>query len=216
MLGKPVFAAIGVAAVLVAAAWCYCEWSTPFPETPSVLNTPRIEPAPPCPWREPEQDLRAFFPQADHYQTEERILSGQRLELADRLGRPPTAEENALSVHRVFHQQQSLGTVLTRRVKGEYGAIEVVLAISTNGRVCGLRLQRLREPEAIATELHRPEWLGAFQGKRVSSSWQIGLDVPAVSTPARASAEAVVDGVRSLLVLLDTANQSNVLVLPHH
>src|SRR5581483_1894155 len=39
------------------------------------------EPAPLCPWRDPERDLKAFFPQSFLYVTESHILSGLREEL---------------------------------------------------------------------------------------------------------------------------------------
>ena len=170
-----------------------------------------------CPWREPDLDLREFFSDGARYETETRILSGQRLELSERLGRTPTAGENTLRVHRVFHQQQPMGLVLTSRVKGEYGAIEIVLATFPGGEVRGLRLQRLREPGSIADALQQPDWLAAFRGKTARSQWKLGDDIPDVSPPARLSAAAIVDGVRSLLILLDTAEQDGAItVRPHH
>lgn len=108
-----------------------------------------------------------------------------------------------------------IGTVITRRVKGEYGVIEIVLAIRVDGRVRGVRLQRLREPKVIADALRSPQWLEAFEGKTFESRWQLGKDVP---TEARSSAQAVIEGVRSLLILLETAEQRRAPAAPvtHH
>jgi Na+-translocating ferredoxin:NAD+ oxidoreductase RnfG subunit len=162
-----------------------------------------------CPWREPETDLKLFFPEATRHELETRILSGLRLQLAARLGRTPTGDENALHVYRIYHDQTPLGTVLTRRAKGAFGAIELVLAVDTNGTVCGLRLQRLREPESIAVALQNPDWLRSFEGKRADSTFKLADNIPDVAAEARVSAEAITDGVRSLLILFAAAYQSN-------
>src|SRR5262245_31154618 len=79
----------------------------------------RIEGAPMCPWRNPQSDVPAWFPDANLTDTEILIMSGLRPELAARLGRSPTAEEHALYVHRVWRDSVQLGEVLVRRVKGE-------------------------------------------------------------------------------------------------
>jgi hypothetical protein len=165
------------------------------------------EAAPLCPWRAPQADLQQLFPTATRYETETRILSGQRLELARRLGRTPTGDENALHLYPVYREQTALGSVVTRRVKGAYGAIELVLAADTGHRVCGLLLQRLREPEPIARALQDPNWLHSFHGEGADAAWQLGGDIPDVPPEARASARAVVEGARSALILLDTAAQ---------
>ena len=177
-----------------------------------------VETSPMCSWREPDADLRAFFPKATSRRTETLILSGMRLELAKRLGRMPSGEENSLYLHRIYHEQHLLGTVITRRVKGEYGAIEIVLAILADGSVRGVRLQRLREPKVVADALRSPQWLKAFEGKTFESQWQSGTDIPNVPTEARSSAQAVVEGVRSLLVLLETAKRRDAPKAPitHH
>jgi Na+-translocating ferredoxin:NAD+ oxidoreductase RnfG subunit len=171
-----------------------------------------------CPWREPESDLRALFPAANRRRTEVRILSGQRLELAKRLGRAPAAEEMALYFHRVYRGDRPLGTVLVRRVKGEYGAIEVVVGVGTDGKVRGVRLQRLREPEPIAEALRSPAWLGSFAGKTVAGAWTLGRDVPDVPAAARPSARAVMEGARSLVILLEVAERRGLPSeeAPHH
>jgi hypothetical protein len=172
---------------------------------------PKVRPpeaAPLCPWRDPVSDLKQFFPDATRNEVEIRILSGQRVELAERLGRMPTGEENALHVWRVYAGQSLVGSVLTRRVKGEHGVIELVLAVEANGSARGVRLQRLREPESIAQALQNPNWLCSFKGRRADSSWKMGEDIPAVPAEVGVSATAVVEGARSLLILLAASEQT--------
>jgi hypothetical protein len=200
--------AAGVLALLLAVvAWRIIE-SSNSPEIPFEPKNRPPPPAPLCPWREPEADLKLFFPDATRYELDTRILSGLRLELAERLGRTPTGDENALHVYRIYREQTPRGAVLTRRAKGAFGAIEIVLAANTKGMVCGLRLQRLREPESIAVALQNPAWLRSFDGRRGDRSWRPGADIPDVAPEARASAEAIADAVRSLLILLAASDES--------
>jgi hypothetical protein len=183
-------------------------WQSGAPRAPEPqveIKAAPPQPAPPCPWRDPKTDLARFFPDATAYEAQTRILSGRRLELAERLGRTPAGDENTLQLYRVQNGTTPLGTILTRRVRGEFGAIELVLAVDGEQRVCGLFLQRLREPEPVARALQDPAWLGSFAGKRAGSAWEIGRDIPEVPVAARASAGAVVEGARSLLILLAVA-----------
>ena len=204
-MSRPVAFWCGLAALVFGIiAWRIYESSRPV-EIPFETENRPAAAAPMCPWREPEQDLKRFFPEATHHKIETRILSGQRLELAERLGRAPTGDENALYLYPVYREQTQLGVVLARRVKGEFGAIELVLAVGTNQQVSGLRLQRLREPETGAAALQNPQWLGSFVGKRADSSWQ--PEISGLPAEARVSAAAITEGVRSLLILLAMADQ---------
>jgi hypothetical protein len=212
------YGGLGFALLLaIAAQWISAAWYSSVDVLPAK-PLERVELAPMCPWRKPDADMRAFFPEATGHQTDVRILSGARLELARRLGRMPAPEEHSLYVHRIYHVQRPLGAVVTRRVKGEYGAIEIVLAVGTDGTVRGVRYQRLREPEPVADALRSPRWLAAFEGKEAADNWRLGEDIPDVPPAARVSARAVVDGVRSLLIVLKTAEQLGISKAPttHH
>ena len=161
-----------------------------------------------CPWREPQSDLKSLFPAASRWEPETRILSGRRAELAHRLGRMPTADESALRVYRIFGGDTALGEVTTRRVKGSFGAIEMVLAADTKGQITGLLLQRLREPEPAATALREGNWRQWFAGKRADSSWDSGDALNQLPVDARASGQAVVEGARSAMILLAASEQA--------
>jgi hypothetical protein len=179
-------------------------------------TTPIAEAAPMCPWRTPEADRSAFFPSSARSVAETRVLSGKRLELTRRLGRAPTAEEGALHLYRIEATSGRQGTVMVRRVKGEYGAIELVLATDPRGAVRGVRIQRLREPEAVAALLRSAAWLGRFQGITAGENWNEEELLRGVPPDARASAEAVVDGIRSQLILFSVAEQSGAPAVPPH
>jgi hypothetical protein len=207
--------------VLFAASIGYFGWRNSEGSSNEIFSQARAVPpeaAPLCPWRNPESDLKQFFPEADRHTLETRILSGVRTELAEKLGRQPTGDENALRLGRVYRGSQCLGTVLTRRVKGEFGAIELVLATDDGPTVRGLRLQRLREPAPVENALEDPKWLNSFVGKRPGDPWKLGVDVPEVTNEAKQSAEAIVQGARALLILLSTSSEAQTppLATGHH
>jgi hypothetical protein len=200
---------VGAFAVLVSgvlALW----WTTHRTRTVEVVYQPPsrlVDPAPICPWREPERDVREFFPEANRYETATRILSGKRLELQERLGRAPAPDEASLQLHEVFRGVEKVGTVLTRRVRGEHGAIELVLAVDGEHCVRGWRVQRLREPETVVAALESAGWRASLSGKSADVAWRLGQDIPDLPSVARVSGMAVLEGIRSLLVLLAAADK---------
>lgn len=172
-----------------------------------------------CPWRDPESDLKVFFPDGTRTEIERRILSGLRVELARRLGRTPSGDENALQVYRVYREQTPLGAILTSRVKGSHGAIEVVLAIDPAGKAQGLRLQRLREPAEIAAILESSSFLDFFRGRSAENLAPSAAGWPAIPPVAAPSAAAIHDAVRSLLTLYaasEEAGRRSVAAAAHH
>ena len=214
MLRLLLFGGGAVALVLAAVIWQHASSSSS--ETVFSGKTTPPEAAPLCPWREPEADLKAFFPNALRYELETRALSGFRLELTERLGRAPMPDENLLHVYRVYGEQGALGAVLTRRVKGTHGAIEMVVASDNQQRLCGLRFQRMREPETVAIVLEDSEWLRSFNGKIASSGWEVGRDIPGVPVEARTSAAAIAEGARSSLILLTVTCEGQIPVKAQH
>ena len=203
--GKRIHFLVGAALLLFVATLVLNFRPIAILNLPVVEDSPSAEIAPPCPWREPEEDLKAFFPGATDFRAEDRILSGLRIELAHRLGRPATGEENLLRAFRVYRDQTPVGYVLPRRVKGGFGAIELVLAVAEGGHVEGIKLQRLREPDSVSAVLQSPEWLGSFKGSTAASNLRLSQQIPDVPPEARPSAAAIVESVRSLLILLDTS-----------
>jgi hypothetical protein len=184
----------------VGAAWLPAtSIATPNSGPPSGAGSPHVGLVP---WRDPASDLAAFFPGARGYRAETRILSHLRLSLAQHLGHPPTGDDLLLRYYRVLRGSRPVGSILVRRVKGEYGAIELVLAVTPAARVRGVRLQRQREPAPIAAALQGPAWRAAFAGKTADSRWRVGEDLPPVPPAARASAQAIADGARTALILL--------------
>ena len=157
------------------------------------------------PWRDPAGDVARWFPGANRSETEIRILSALRPELAQRLGRPPTAGENALHLHRVLRNAQLLGEVATQRVKGESGAVELSVAIDSDRRLRGVRIQRIREPAAVTAALGEA-WLASFRGLIVDDPNPWRQRVGVLPPPAQETARAVAEGIREVLILRQLAD----------
>lgn len=161
-----------------------------------------------CPWRNPNRDRRILFPHATRHEAHIAILTHQLAQLKAQLGHWPTADENPLYVYRVFNGTKPVGSIAARRVKGQYGALEIVVGTDTQGIVRGVLIQRLREPAEIEDALLKRGWLDTFRGDTIQSDWSLERRLADVSLSARPSAQAIVEGVRSLLILLNAAAQT--------
>lgn len=201
-LGLAALAAVGAGAWVWAARLPQDKLETVTFTRPLVSSAPGL-----CPWRDPKGDLRAFFPGADQYQTRRLALSGLRLPIRKRLGPGATLDDNTLQSFPVFRGSVPQGAVLVQRTAGEYGAVEVVVGVDEAGRVRGVRVQRMREPDGVAQALTDPAWLGALRGKTADDGWRLGADVPDRPAPARVEARLVVLTVRSLLIEYDEARK---------
>ena len=183
-------------------------------EVPLVVReAPRAEGAPMCPWREPASDIAAWFPGATRTDAEILILSAFRGEFARRMGRAASAEENALYVHRVWKDSERVGEVSLRRVKGAGGAVELVVGFDREGRLIGVRIQRSREPDEVASALNA-SWLAQFRGRDALQPLRVGQELSAVAPGAEATAAALADGIRSVLVLRELARSPGALRRP--
>src|SRR5436190_2765354 len=191
--------------LVVTLALLWGRWNRdPEPEIKG-RDTARVEPSPICPWRNPERDLQTLFPPATHFVLETCIVSWFTAQIQKRLGRLMHPDENPLRIHRVMPQGATVGSVLVTRVKGEHGAIEIVIGIETNCSIRAVLIQSQREPAEVDAAITAPAWLGSFAGKNAESPLRLGDDLPAVSEKARTSAEAIAAGVRAQLTVLSFA-----------
>ncbi len=199
---------LGLLLVLVALAGLVSRYNQSAQQEPvfELANkTPEL--APMCPWRNPEGDLPRLFPEATRFEREIRVLSGARIELAQRLGRMPTADENALQVYRTFRAGEPAGELVTRRVKGSFGAIELVIAADEKRQFKSLIIQRLREPPAASKALLATDWGQWLGGKGAESSWDCENLEASLPAEAHASANAIVEGARSSMILLAVSSE---------
>ncbi len=184
----------------------------PHPEALPVKGLVAIpQSSPPCPWRDAQTDMTNWFPGATRYYIADQILSGKRIELQKRLGRSLTADENRLHMYTVTSNSTEIGTVLTRRVKGKNGVVEIVLGLDPDKRISHFKIQRMREPQDVTDGLASLKLEEQLRGKDAASDFS-EIKTESTVPDSAACASHIVDGVRTLLVLHD-AGQSN---LPHH
>ncbi|MGC8668190.1 MAG: hypothetical protein ACP5VE_08770 [Chthonomonadales bacterium] len=200
---------LAAAAVVVVAAWAIVAIGN-LGKPAEVLNAVHHDDAQVpsiCPWRDPERDLRAFFGPGVSYSTEILVLSRARAWLVKAIG--PTAElpANVLYVRRVRRGDAFVGSIVTGRAPGRFGAVEVVVGVDPKGRIIGVRIQRSREVGASGRLLASGKWLAAFAGKSAQDAFRPGADLPAASPGAEDTARAVSAEIRALLLELYAAER---------
>jgi len=151
-----------------------------------------------CVWRNPERTMTKLFPTAKDYLTiDKKIASDVRERIERRLGKPldPGERENWIYYELRGTNGGTLGYILTDAEKGEYGAIEIVMGVTPDGKIMALYIQRARERNKA---FKSKEFLEQFKGKSKDNS--IGKDIKAESALAT---QQVAFGVRKMLVMFD-------------
>lgn len=154
-----------------------------------------------CVWRKPDQDIKTFFPGAQTYTTEyKKPTSSDKKTIEQRIGAKLDPDESEFTFYKIKNGDKVVGIILTHLGKGQYGAIEVVVALDNNAKVKGVGIQRDREKQRA--ELRSQQFLGQFRGKTKADPVRIGKDIKPVAG-AEKSSETVAFSVRKLLVVYD-------------
>lgn len=158
-----------------------------------------------CVWRDPEKTMSKLFPAAKDYKTIDRKISPEKRQaIEQRLGRTldPGEREDWIYYRLADAKGQTLGFAIADAEKGEYGVIEVVMGITTDGKVKAVYVQKARERNK---EFKSPEFLAQFAGKTIKDPIQIGKDIH-VKERSVATNE-VAFAVRKMLVFYDELEQ---------
>ena len=155
-----------------------------------------------CVWRKPDQDIKKFFSGAQTYKTEyKKPSSAEKKTIEKQIGRSLDPDESEFKFYRIIKDEKEIGTILTHLGKGQYGAIEIVVAVTDDGKVKGVAIQRDREKKRA--ELRSDKFLGQFKGKDKNDPIEVGKDIKPVPG-AEKSSETVAFSVKKLLVIYDT------------
>lgn len=159
-----------------------------------------------CVWRNPDRDIKEIF-KGDSYQTVYFELSAQdQTEIEKKLGQSLDPDETEFKFYPVFRKGQDIGTVSTHLSKGQYGAIEVIVAVEYGpgrkpARIKAVRIQRDREKARAA--LRSQKFLDQFVGKTAADSMKVGFDIRAAALGAEKSSAAVALAVRKLMLVFE-------------
>lgn len=157
-----------------------------------------------CVWRKPDQDIKKFFPGAETYKTDyKKPSSSEKSAIEKRIGTKLDSDESEFKFYRIMKDDKKVGTILTHLGKGQYGAIEVVVALDNSAKVKGVDIQRDREKKRA--ELRSDKFLGQFKGKDKDDPIKTGKDIKPVEG-AEKSSETVAFSVRKLVQVYDVLN----------
>jgi hypothetical protein len=160
-----------------------------------------------CVWRAPDEDIASIYDATSYKTVFEDIGDELRARIEERLGYELDADETQFKFFPVFNGEEQVGTVMTHAGKGQFGVIEVVVAVidtGTGAMVRAVRIQRDREKakEAIRSK----EFLSQFKGMTSTDGFEIGTDLKTAEEGAERSSQAIANAVRKLLIVYDEFN----------
>jgi len=160
-----------------------------------------------CVWRAPDADIAAVFGSGTYKTVFEDVNKDRQARIEKRLGTALDPDETQFKFFPVFQNKKRVGTVMTHAGKGQFGAIEVVVAViedDSGAKVKAVRVQRDREKAKAA--LRSAAFLGQFKGMRANDEFRISNDVGSLKSAAKGAekaSQAVASAVRKLLVVYD-------------
>jgi hypothetical protein len=157
-----------------------------------------------CVWRQPDADISGIFGSGSYKTVFADITDSMSQRIGKRLGFPLDADETQFKYFPVYKREKRVGTVMTHAGKGQFGAIEVVVAVvaGDSGPVIKeVRIQRDREKAKAA--LRGKEFLGQFKGKGLTDTFKVGEDVKTAVAGAEKASQAVATASRKLLIVYD-------------
>jgi hypothetical protein len=170
----------------------------------AVLLVTRPVAASLCVWRSPDEDIASIYDATSYKTVFEDITDEQRARIEERLGFELDPDETQFKFFPVYNGEEQVGTVMTHAGKGQFGVIEVVVAVTDTGTgaiVREVRIQRDREKAKQA--LRSKKFLGQFKGMTSADDFTVGEALNAASEDAVKSSQAVASAVRKLLIVYD-------------
>lgn len=163
-----------------------------------------------CVWRNPDTDIKDFFG-GGTYRTVLAKVGAKRAAIEQAIGTKLDADETELKFWPVIQNGKRVGTVSSHLGKGDYGAVEVVMAIvdppDAPAKIKAVRIQRDRERHREA--LRSSTFLNQFNGKTAQSTLQVGQDIQPAHPGAVKASKVVALSVKKLLVAYEQLGIAN-------
>jgi len=157
-----------------------------------------------CVWRNPDQDIKEFFG-GGNYRTLVLKVGGKRGAIEKAIGAKLDPDETELKYWPVVKGGKRVGTVSSHLGKGDYGAIEVLVAIVAGpdgkAKIKAVKIQRDRE--RYRGELRGKAFLDQFAGKTAASKLTVGQDIKAAHPQATGPSAVVALSAKKMLVAYD-------------
>ena len=154
-----------------------------------------------CVWRNPDADIKEFFG-GGTYRTLLVRVGAQKAAIERAIGTSLDPDENELRFWPVMRGGRRVGTVATHLGRGDYGAIEVVMALEHpaggRARVKAVKIQRDRE--RFRAQLRSDTFLRQFVGKTAANPITVGRDIKPAHANAMQGSRIVALSVKKLLV----------------
>ena len=160
-----------------------------------------------CVWRQPDADISDIFGSGSYKTVFADITDAQKQQIEKRLGFPLDADETQFKYFPVYKGEKRVGTGMTHACKGQFGAIEVVVAVvegDTAPVIKDVRIQRDREKAKAA--LRGKEFLRQFKGMTANDEFLITNDESGLRSAAEGAekaSQAVATAARKLLIVYD-------------
>lgn len=166
-----------------------------------------------CTLKDPDRDVRRFFPQATNYKSN-RIVVGQaggdaairdiEARLGDKLDPKYEGKDVEHTTYTVLKGKAVVGYVSGSNQKGEFGNLQIFVATDPDGKVLEVYYQRIVSPHA--KELNAKTFTTQFKGLTLADFYRNTPAVESLKAPSPKSAKdfaATVRGIRKNLIYFD-------------
>ncbi len=163
-----------------------------------------------CVWRNPDADIRELFG-GGSYRTVLVNVGSQKAAIEQAIGTRLDPDETQLKFWPVMQNGRRVGTIASHLGKGDYGAIEVIVAIvdppNAPAKIKAVRIQRDRERHREA--LRSSTFLNQFQGKQANSPLSVGVDIQPAHPGAMRASRVVALSAKKMLVAYEKLRVAN-------
>jgi len=174
-----------------------------------------------CDLNDPDRDVARFFPASTGYRTDyysikkvggEKLLARVQARLGDKFKGLFETIDVPYTVYTILNKKQVIGYIHGVNQKGEYGGIQVFLALDPSGVISDLYFQKMTAPYAGK---FRAKAFGAqFRGLKLSDF--ISYDVAAGKAPAGSPLNKIVnpsaDGAKDFLSIMRGVKKNLILM----
>ncbi|MDA1192951.1 MAG: hypothetical protein O3A46_14855 [Candidatus Poribacteria bacterium] len=169
-----------------------------------------------CTLKDPDRDIRAFFPDATGYKTKYvvvakaggvELLNEIEARLGEKLDRTYEGVDVEHTTYTVLKGTEPIGYVSGVNQKGQFGALQVFMATDAKGKILKVAYQRIVSP--FSNALKAEKTLAQFEEITLADFYKKTEKATALTPPDEKSAtdfKATVRGIRKNLIYFDFFN----------